>query len=421
MGVTHDTTACLIAEHWTCTPPLAPDEIEHVVNSAYRYGTERPGSAAPEAEFQAVPADMPLTTTGLNLVVTCVADVQAKPINWLWPDTFAHGKTSMIAGIPGLGKSQLTISLAAAVSTGGTLPSGHSCARGDVVLVTAEDAIDDTIRPRLEAAGADLRRVRVIESVRTERNGQEGVRGFNIQSDMQQLRLLARDLPELRLVVIDPVSAFLGATDSHNNSEVRALLSPLGKFAEDAGVAVLMVSHLNKGSGPANARVTGSGAFTAAPRAAYLVGTHPEDEEKLIMTPIKNNIGDSRTAWVFEVESITLPSGIKSSRVKWLGRTDTITADEALEKKPERNGSGARREAEAFLVGALQEGPKPISEVMELARQRDIKEITLRRAFKAVGGMSQKAAGSKNGSYLWSLPPRDMSELPLSAAEIFSD
>src|SRR5262249_13584096 len=162
---------------------------------------------------------------------------------WLWPGRIACGKVTMLAGHPGLGKSQVALSIAAIVSTGGRWPVDGACAEcGSVVIMSAEDDPEDTIRPRLDAAGADLARCHVIDAVRRrDDTGRETRRGFSILEDVPRLAAALVGFGDTALVVIDPITAYLGATDSHCNAEVRAALAPLADLAAQHRVAVLAI------------------------------------------------------------------------------------------------------------------------------------------------------------------------------------
>jgi putative DNA primase/helicase len=286
-----------------------------------------------------------------------LSDIQAKPIHWLWPGRIARGKVAMLAGHPGLGKSQLTASMAAIVTTGGLWPVDKTrCERGNVVFFSAEDDAEDTIRPRLEAAGADLDRIFILDAVLDDNGARP--RAFNLKADLPRLGQMLEYIGDVALVVIDPITAYLGDTDSHKNADIRALLSPLGELAGRHGAAVVCVSHLNKGgSGEALMRVTGSLAFVAAARAAFLIARDNGDKHRRLFLPIKNNIGNDESGLAFAVESATLPGGIETSRIKWEEEAVAITADEAMAPQGDPEERSALDDAKVFLSNLLADGP----------------------------------------------------------------
>jgi putative DNA primase/helicase len=412
----------MLSEHWHNGCGWSAERLAQKVAHAYRYGKEQPGIDAPEAVFSVVP--LPAASPKARaLIVTRVCDVEAKPIEWLWPGVFALGKHSSIAGNPGLGKSQLSIFLAAAVSTGGALPDGTPCPEGDVLMITMEDDIADTIRPRLEAAGADLKRVSIVEGVPCKLNsGQDGVRSFDMTIDVQRLAEVADELPALRLIIVDPISAFMGATDSHKNAEVRSALTAISKLAESRGAALLSINHLNKSSGSeAMGRVNGSGAFVAQARAVYIVARDKDDETVRVMSPLKNNVGDDRTAFFFKVEGVTLDNGIATSRAAWLDRTEEMSADDALDKRKSTSNGSATGVAQMFLMEKLRDGSQPSKEIEAAAKEAGISSATLRRARESLGIVSGKKEGGKNGAWMLSLPSSGVEKRPgMTAADMFN-
>jgi hypothetical protein len=168
-------------------------------------------------------------------IITCVADVPAREIEWLWPGRFALGKFGLIGGHPGLGKSQITCAIAAAITNGGPWPNneGHAT-QGSVLMLSAEDDVADTIRPRLEAAGADVSRVHMLEAVRTNEGGR---RGLDLSRDIAQLEKALAQVPDTQAIIIDPLSAYMGKIDSHRATDVRfGVLAPLQDLAQRARV-----------------------------------------------------------------------------------------------------------------------------------------------------------------------------------------
>src|SRR5205814_1078857 len=146
---------------------------------------------------------------------------------------------------PGLGKSFMTLDLAARVSTGSPWPDGTECERGAAIIISAEDDIADTIRPRLDRARADVSRIVALEAI-SQPNAENRLieRSFTL-ADVGHLRDALATRDDFKLVVIDPVSAYLGGKDGHRNDEIRALLSPLAKLASECAVAVIMVTHMS--------------------------------------------------------------------------------------------------------------------------------------------------------------------------------
>ena len=186
------------------------------------------------------------TTAMTKVLYRCASEIEMEPVKWLWPGRVALGKHTCLAGEPGTGKSQLTIDLAARVSLGAPLPCSEGTApQGSVIILSAEDSDADTIVPRLRAAGADLGRVNIIKMVELDEDGR---RGFNLQADLGALERMIVKLGDVQLVVIDPISSYLGrGLDSHRNSDVRGVLEPLSEMAERLGVAIVSVTHFSKG------------------------------------------------------------------------------------------------------------------------------------------------------------------------------
>jgi putative DNA primase/helicase len=342
-------------------------------------------------------------------VVRCMSDVQPVPVQWLWPGRIARGKVTLIAGDPGLGKSQLTATLAACVSAGGSWPVDRAaCPRGNVLILNAEDDAADTIRPRLDAAGADVSRVHVVEAVRE--FGEEGritERAFNLVRDLDTLKLVARNVGNVVLVVVDPISAYLGGTDTHRNADVRAVLAPLSALAGEIGAAIIAVSHLNKAGGyDANMRVTGSIAFVAAARAAYLVVRDPQDPSRRFFLNTKNNLGpDQGNGLAFRVASATLDNGIATSRLQWEATPVALTANEALTAiAGDPAARSALTDAMDFLQDVLANGPASAREVQDAARAAGHSRATLQRAKNTLGIVADKEGFL--GGWRWSLPSK---------------
>ena len=383
------------------TAPCDIPPLESYADDAAREGAARSGNGSGEAVYRRL------------------ADIEAKPIRWLWPGRIARGKVFMLAGHPGLGKSQAMISMAAIVTIGGTWPVDRApCERGSVILLSAEDDAGDTIRPRLEAAEADLTRIYVLEAIRepSNRDGSLITRPFNLGEDMARLSDLARKLGDVALIVIDPITAYLGGVDSYKNAEVRGVLAPLAAMAAEVEAAIVCVSHLNKAGGPeAMLRVMGSLGFVAAARAAYLVAKDPEDETRRLFLPMKNNLAEDRGGLAFRVRGRDLGRGIETSCVEWDADPVTMTADEALTPAADPEERSEMEDAQGFLRELLGDGPVPSKQVRSDADGAGYSWATVRRAQKALGVGAARAGGiGSKGSWVWCLPAKVLKN-PLGA------
>ena len=327
--------------------------------------------------------------SGAEPVLTTLSEVTPKQVEWYWPGRIAVGKLSILSGDPGTGKSHLSLDLMARGSLGSRWPDCETCAPlGGSVLLSAEDDIDDTIVPRLIAAGANLTKIKALRAVENSDDGGRYERCFDLDRDLPVLDQAIQQTPDCNLVVIDPISAYMGQADSHNNSEVRGVLKPLAELAALRRVAVVAVSHLRKSEAAAVYRTMGSLAFAAAARAVWCVTKDKKDESnrRRLFLPVKNNLGSDQSGLAFELSSRHSANDIPF--VVWEAEPVTTTADEALSHEPKRRGpkSDERNEAEQFLRDALANGPRPARDVESEAKEcHGISKRTLDRARKVIG------------------------------------
>jgi len=337
-------------------------------------------------------------------VLTCLADVKAERLRWLWPGRIPLGKVSLVFGDPGLGKTFLALDAAARVSRGMPWPDvpGEPLAPGGVILLSAEDDVGDTIRPRLDAAGADLRRIVALQGVNYARGG-KGY--FNLTRDLPALEAAIRQTPDARLVILDPVSAFLGVTDSHKNAEIRGLLAPLADLAARHDVAVLTVTHMSKGiAGRALYRAMGSLGFIAAARAAWLAIADADNPHRRLFLPAKMNLAEEPSGLAYALESVVLDGIGPVGRVAWESGEVTLTADAALAAAAaDPEDRGARDVAADWLKEALAAGPMTAEDLKAAAKASGLAWRTVRRAQVAAGVKVRRQGYGADGKWYWLL------------------
>jgi KaiC/GvpD/RAD55 family RecA-like ATPase len=234
----------------------------------------------------------------------CAADIETRPLRALWPGVIYRRKVALVAGDPGLGKSLATCDIAARISTGADWPGNVSAISdpSSVVIISGEDDADDTIVPRLKAAGADLDKIFIIDDVVEKRDGELSV--LSLAENIKAIDTMMRRV-KASLLIIDPISAFMGSSDSHKDTSVRALLAKVRQYAADGEYAVLLVTHFNKpGEKLTSAihRVMGSLGFVGASRSVFAFVRDPNDHELRLFLPIKNNLGPDTEGFRCHVE-----------------------------------------------------------------------------------------------------------------------
>jgi len=330
-----------------------------------------------------------------------LASITPRPVNWLWPDRIPLGKLTILAGAPDLGKSTVLCNIAARVSSGTDWPDSARARRRAVLIATAEDDFDDTVVPRLMAAGADLTLCHAI-----------GAEAANIDALCVDIDRKAESLRArgqiVGLAVIDPLASYLGKVDSHNDGQVRVALRPLRDVAARHRIAIVALRHTRKaGSGSAMDQVSGSLGFVASARAAFLITPDREDETKRLFIPLKGNLTPTKTGLAYRLvpADVALRSrhGTVSTSVpciEWLSEVVSMSADEAMEAARERHTK--IEDVKEWLTDILSDGPLPMRRVEEAAKRAGYSMITVRRAADALGVKKDKT--TFNGSWSWSMP-----------------
>lgn len=345
--------------------------------------------------------------------ILTMSDVQPKRIEWLWEGRLALGRLSLLAGRPGLGKSFLTCDIAARVSTGRAFPDDQPCKAGDVLILNSEDDTQDTICPRLMAHEANMSRVHVLDG-QYQSGSDEADRIVTLQ-DLATIENSIRCCPELRLIVVDPVGSFIGGkTDAHRDNEVRSVLAPICKLAESHNVAVLIVAHPNKSAGKyADDSILGSRAFTGIVRSVWHMARDPDDSERRLLLPGKNNLGpnESGLAFTIQPQEVRTDAGIviNSGRLGWEDEPVNKTADEHFAEAANRNSQPRKlTPAEKWLEDWLIE-PTRQTVIVRSGKLAGFSERTLQRACNQLG--LAKSREGQSGPVLWH-PVKELIETP---------
>jgi putative DNA primase/helicase len=354
-----------------------------------------------------------------RLISHRASDLKPEKLVWVWPGRIPEGKLVLLGGPPGLGKSQLTAFISAVVSNGGTWPCGEgSTLPGDVIFMSAEDGIRDTIVPRLMAAGANTSRVHIVASA-TKPDG-TGRKTFSLKTDVDLLEAKAREIGAVRLIIVDPISAYMGGADGNGNVETREVLEPLAEMADRLRIAVVAVTHLNKGGAGGQSalnRFAGSIAFVAAARAAFAVIEDSEDGDRRLLLQAKNNLGAKCNGLAFRLEQRMIDGDILSSNVMFESDHVSQSIDDALTASESRGSSAAggqasKDDATEFLAEVLAHGPRDVLEVEALARAATLlaadKPLRQNKAFrdarKQLGVIASREGFGAGAKYVLSLP-----------------
>ena len=329
-----------------------------------------------------------------------LSEVVPERVRWLWEGRIALGKLNLVDGDPGTGKSAATTDLAARVSVGKPWPDGAECKAGGVVILSAEDGLADTIRPRFDAAGGDPAKAVAVSTV-PDAEGNE--RQIAIPDDLAVTEAAIQRVGAV-LVVIDPLMAFLpGEVNSHRDQDVRRALAPLARLAERTGAAVVVVRHLNKATG-GNALYRGGGSIgiVGAARSGLLIAKHPEDDSRRVLASIKSNLAAPAPSLVFGLSS----TSEGAVRVDWKGES-ILDAAALLSAPTDHEERSALSEAQDFLREILVDGPVLAKDAQEEARGAGIAERTLKRARSSLGVAAERQGepGQQGGGrWYWRLP-----------------
>lgn len=277
----------------------------------------------------------------LGVALTCLSDVHPEQVSWLWPGRLPLGKLVTLDGDPGVGKSTLALTFAATITTGGDWPDGSRCEHaGDVLVMSAEDGLGDTIRPRLDAAGADSSRVHSVDGARfVDEDGQAYVDSVALQN-VAALREAITDT-DARLLIVDVLMAFLpGATDSYKDQAMRRILTPLANLAGETGCTILLLRHPSKGP-QAKAIHAGAGSIgiIGAARVGLLAMTDSDDADVRVLAVAKSNLAQVPPSLAYRLDG-TEVAGVETAVIRWMGE-HTSSATDLVAATPDTTGETA--------------------------------------------------------------------------------
>lgn len=324
----------------------------------------------------------------VELKLIHMEDVVSKEVEWLWYPYIPYGKITIIEGDPGEGKTTLVLKLAAALSRGLPLPCDDDKEYEPIHIIyqTAEDGIEDTIKPRLEKAGADCSMIRVIDETDKE---------LSMTDDRLEQAIIET---KARLIILDPIQAYIGATvDMHRANEIRPVLKHLGIIAEKHNCAIILIGHMNKASGNKSTyRGLGSIDIQVTARSVLLVARLRDKPNIRIMAHDKSSLAPAGNAMGFEMTD--------DNGMVCIGPYD-ITIDELLSGN-EGRGKKKLDIAENFIKEYFGSCKEIISnDILQEAARRGIKRNTLLSAKKKLGITSSKAKTEDGTSYwTWLLP-----------------
>jgi AAA domain len=328
-----------------------------------------------------------------NLVLTRASDIKIKPTKWLWQGHIPLGEITVLAGREDLGKSTIAMTWGAQV-TQGTLRGEYYGEPRDVLICAVEDSWDETVVPRLIAAGADLKRVHQI----TMMDGS----GPDLAEDLDKIRA-AVEKTNAALIIFDPLTSRLGERVEQNKGpDVRRVLEPVKRLAMDCRIAVMCIMHVNKSTGSdANSSIMGSSEFKNIPRCVMFATKDREDESKRYVGVSKLNIGLKPPALEYSTTGVQVQDDIWTSKIVWQGESAHSIDDLWSESQSAEGGIlTAQDDAMEWLGDYLAEGEKESNLVKTAGKDAGHKERTLQRARSKLG-----VKVNKDGKHTyWSLP-----------------
>jgi hypothetical protein len=361
------------------------------------------------------------------------SDCPPEPVEWLWPNKFPIGKVTLLIGDPGNGKSLVAADIAARVSRGVPFPDQKAACpervewatagraidnirQGDkengrqgesnsnqalslspclpispssVLILSAEDELADTIRPRLDAAGANCDRIFFLPDIK------------DLRHEFHKLRSALDCVTDCRLLIIDPINAYVGPSDSHFQTVTQRIMEPLARLAAEKRIAVVAVAHFRKSEGAAIYRAAGSLGFVSTARAVWTICRDDSQPGRHLLLPLKCNLAKAVAGLTFTIQSDDVTG---APVIHWSDLPVTTPTADVLAMNAKKRGPEAieLHDASVWLRKALASGRQMADEVTRAGQNLGFHERTLRRALHAIGGEAQK--GEPWEGWWWSIP-----------------
>jgi putative DNA primase/helicase len=349
-----------------------------------------------------------------TLETICLKDVVPKVLEWFWQDRIPKNKQTIFSGNPDVGKTLVLCDIIAHYTTGRDWPDGtkNENKPGDVLLLSAEDSLEDTLTPRLIAADADLSRIHFVKLISLSTDKKQK-RLLALDCDIERIENKLKENPQIGLVVIDPISSYLGKADMNKEQSLRSVLTPVGELAEEKRVTIIGNSHFNKRLDvSALHKVSGAVAMTGVARAVWLFARDDQDKALFHMLLGKGNLTRKRTGMKYRIAEVELPTG-GTPVIAWEGEDDK-DADEIISKAAGTPENAIDR-AKAFIDEYVTI-ERASNDVSAVAESRGIKRTNL---FAAKRSMPYIRAYRMGGQWFW-YPDRSgkatESELPSEEA-----
>jgi hypothetical protein len=338
-----------------------------------------------------------------KLELVPLSTIKATTVPWLWPGYIARGEPTIFLGDPGDGKTLDSLDFTARITVGAKWPDGTPNAHGprNVIVLSAEDANEYTIKPRVVAAGGDPSRVFVIPA--------ERVTKLSLETDVERIHTVMQEINPLA-IVLDPLSAYMPKVDTHRDNEVRSALARFVALLKTTGTAAIFIIHMSKNvERTAMQRILGSTAFGALSRAAFLIARHPdhdpaaEDDGRRVFVPTKFNLGRRPAGRSFVIESTMVEVDgirIEAPVARWSAEAVKMHADEVLRQLA--RGPVNTKEIDEAIKALLADGPMTTKDIEQRTGKGG---TTLRRAKDRLHIIVKRdPAEPMTGAYYW-LPP----------------